>query len=72
VISPVRLPGAIGEGKGCAVFVMERWSSRATLIWLELNRERRAELTGEGRDDGVELDWVRGRKMEWLRPGAVK
>jgi hypothetical protein len=22
--SPVRLPGAIGEGKGCAVFVMER------------------------------------------------
>jgi hypothetical protein len=32
VRSPVRLPGAIGEGKGCAVIVMERWSSRATLI----------------------------------------
>jgi hypothetical protein len=24
VRSPVRLPGAIGEGKGCVVFVMER------------------------------------------------
>jgi hypothetical protein len=24
VRSPVRLPGAIGEGEGCAVFVMER------------------------------------------------
>jgi hypothetical protein len=30
------------------------------------------ELTGEGRDDDVELDWVQGRKMEWLRPSAVK
>jgi hypothetical protein len=26
------------------------------------------ELTGEGRDNGVELDWVQGRKMEWPRP----
>jgi hypothetical protein len=32
VRSPVRLPGTIGEGKGCAVIMMERWSSRATLI----------------------------------------
>jgi hypothetical protein len=32
VRSLVRLSGAIGEGKGCVVFVMERWSSRATLI----------------------------------------
>jgi hypothetical protein len=26
----------------------------------------------EGRDDDVELDWVQGRRMEWLRPDAVK
>jgi hypothetical protein len=32
VRSPVKRSGAIGEWKGCAVFVMERWSSRATLI----------------------------------------
>jgi hypothetical protein len=31
-LATVRLPGAIGEGKGCAVIVMERWSPRATLI----------------------------------------
>jgi hypothetical protein len=30
------------------------------------------ELTGEGRDDDVELDWVRGREVEWLRPGVVE
>jgi hypothetical protein len=27
---------------------------------------------GRRRDDDVELDWVQGKKMEWLRPGAGK
>ena len=44
------------RGKRCVVLVVKWRSSRATLIGLELNRERRAKLTGERRDDGVELD----------------
>jgi hypothetical protein len=31
-----------------------------------------AKLTGEGRDGDAELDWARGREVEWLRPGVVE
>jgi hypothetical protein len=60
--SPARLPGAIGEWNGCVVFMRERWSSRATLIGLEFNRERRAGLTGaEEGHGGAKLDSTQGR-----------
>jgi hypothetical protein len=71
--SPARLPGAIGEGNGCVVFVRGWWSSRATLIGLELNRERRARLTGaEEGHGGAELDSTQGRGEGVAEAGVRK
>jgi hypothetical protein len=49
------------------------WSSRATLIGLELNRERRVGLTGaeEGRG-GAELDSTQGRGEGVAEAGVRK
>jgi hypothetical protein len=52
VKSPARLPGAIGDEQVCARLVTERRTLRARAILSNATRERRTELTGEGRDGG--------------------
>ena len=72
VKSSARPLGVIGDEQVCARLVTERRILRARAILSYATRERRTELTGEGRDDGAELDWARGREVEWLRPGVVE
>jgi hypothetical protein len=52
VKSPARPPIAIGDEQVCARLVTERRTLRARAIWSNATRERRTELTGEGRDGG--------------------